>query len=141
MAVIPNEEIQYFCDTIRWIMNIENNGSQRNLPPIAVKIDNYEYNDQPKMMVYARRSDDYSLPYMYAEIRIAVFIFVFIVPYSTKDKILFDGDENFDMFWKFNKHYSHFNDWVFNKYNIDIAKETIFNMNMTRREPDDGHFT
>jgi len=134
IAVIPNEQIQYFEKTINWLMNIKNNGKKLELPPIAAKINYQEYHDQPKLIIYTRKNDDDSLPYMYAELHIAIFIYVYIIPYSSKDKLLFVTKEAYDHFWKFNKHYSHFNDWVFNKFDIDISRKTIMNLQMNKSE-------
>jgi len=131
LAIIPNDEIINFPETVKWIMNIKNNGSVLDLPPIATKIDNYY--EQPKLMVYKRKTDDVSLPYMYVELRIVNFIFVYIIPFSNKDTVSFGEDKDFEIFWQFNKHYAHFKDWVYNKFNLDLAKETILDMQMSKR--------
>jgi hypothetical protein len=133
IAVIPNEEIPNFTEAIAWIMDIKNNGNVIELPVVAAKIDFQNYNDQPILMVYKRKNDNNSLPYMYAELRITTMIFVFIIPFCGKDAKDFSQKENFDVFWKFNKHYAHFTDWSFNNFNIDIEKHTIMNMQMNKR--------
>jgi predicted HTH transcriptional regulator len=134
LAVIPNDEINNFTETVKWITDIKNNGDIMDLPSVAVKIDTMNYYDQPIMMIYKRKSNDISLPYMYAELRITNFIFVYIIPFSNKDTINFGEDNNFEYFWQFNKHYAHFKDWVFNKFNLDLAKETVINMQMTKKQ-------
>jgi len=133
LAVIPNDEISNFSKTIEWIRDIKNNGDLLDLPAVAMKIDDRNYNDQPKMVIYKRTDNDVSLPYMYAELRITNFIFVYIIPFSSKDSVNFCEEKNFDHFWKFNKHYAHFTDWVYNKFNLDLQKETILNMQMSKR--------
>jgi len=133
LAVIPNEELVNFLETVKWIMNIKNNGDIMDLPSVAAKVDQVNYYEQPILMIYKRKTDDVSLPYMYAELRITNFIFVYIIPFSGKDTINFGEESNFEYFWQFNKHYEHFKDWVFNKFNLDLAKETIFNMQMSKR--------
>jgi hypothetical protein len=132
-AIIPNDEIINFPETIKWIMNIKNNGDILDLPSVAMKIDILNYYEQPMLMVYKRKTDDVSLPYMYAELRITNFIFVYIIPFSNKDTIIFGEDKNFEYFWQFNKHYARVKDWVFNKFNLDLAKETVLNMQMSKR--------
>ena len=134
LAVITNDEIINFSQTIKWIMNIKNNGDTLDLPVIAMRIDEANYYGQPILMIYKRKFDDSSLPYMYAELRITNFIFVYIIPFSNKDSINFGEDKYFDNFWQFNKHYSRINDWVYNKFNLDLPKETILNMKMSKRE-------
>jgi len=133
LAVIPNDEINNFPETIKWIMNIKNNGDLLDLPYVAMKIDERNYNEQPILMIYKRKIDDVSIPYMYAELRITNLIFVYIIPFSNKDSINFGEDKKFDIFWQFNKHYAHFKDWVYNKFNLDLPKETILNMQMSKR--------
>jgi hypothetical protein len=133
MAVIPNEEMSNFTKTIDWIMNIKNNGNVIELPIVAVKIDSQNYNDQPLLMVYKRKNNNISLPYMYAELRMTTMIFVFIIPFCGKDTKDFSQKENFDVFWNFNKHYAYFKDWTFNNFNVDIERHTIINMKMNKR--------
>jgi hypothetical protein len=133
IAVIPNEEMPNFTKTIDWIMDIKNNGNVIELPLVAVKIDFQNYNDQPILMVYKRKNENNSLPYMYAELRITTMIFVFIIPFCEKDTKDFSQKENFDTFWKFNKHYAYFTDWAFNNFNVDIGRHTIMNMQMNKR--------
>ena len=133
LAITPNDEIINFPETVKWIMNIKNNGDVLDLPSVAMMIDILNYYEQPIMMVHKRKTDDVSLPYMYAELRITNFIFVFIIPFSNKDAISFGEDKNFEYFWQFNKHYARVKDWVFNKFNLDLAKETVFNMQMSKR--------
>ncbi|MDR3340362.1 MAG: HNH endonuclease [Candidatus Symbiothrix sp.] len=133
MAVIPNKEIPNFSRTIEWIMDIKNDGTLLELPAIAAKIDFQNYHDQPMFMIYRRKNENDSLPYMYAEIRITTMIFVFIIPFCRKDTINFSKKDNFDIFWKFNKHYAHFTDWTFNNFNVDVEKHTIMNMQMNKK--------
>lgn len=133
IAVIPNEEMSNFTQTVGWIMDIKNDGNEIELPVVAAKIDFQNYNDQPMLMVYKRKNENSSLPYMYAELKITTLIFVFIVPFCGKDIKDFSQKENFDTFWKFNKHYAHFTDWTFNNFNVDIEKHTIMNMQMNKR--------
>jgi hypothetical protein len=134
ISIIPNDEIPNFRRTIAWLMNIKNDGTILNLPSVAMKINETNYNAQPILVIYKRKNDDTSLPYMYAELHIVNFIFVYIIPYVGKDAIDFYEENNYKHFWKFNKHYSHFTDWVFNKFNLDLPKETILNMQMIERD-------
>ena len=134
LAVIPNEEINNFTETVKWIMDIKNNGDIMDLPSVAAKIDPNNYYEQPILMIYKRKTENKSLPYMYAELRITNFIFIYIIPFSNKDTNNFCEDNSFGYFWQFNKHYAHFKDWVFNKFNLDLARETVINMQMTRKQ-------
>jgi hypothetical protein len=45
----------------------------------------------------------------------------------------FEEIQNGEYFWQFNKHYAHFKDWVYNKFNLDLAKETILDIQMNKR--------
>jgi hypothetical protein len=114
--------------------NIKNNGQKEDIPKVALKVVTDQYFDQPILTIYKRKNENYALPYMYAELRITTLIFVYILPFSSKDKISFSDKKDFDEFWAFNKHYSQHEDWVFNDFSIDKSIHTIMDLKMSERE-------
>ncbi|MDR3312522.1 MAG: HNH endonuclease [Spirochaetaceae bacterium] len=136
LTVLPTDELHYFQDTIKWIMNIENNGNKRDLPLVAINYNTQDYLDQPTLTVYKRKNDNYSLPYIYAELRIATIAFVYIIPYTTNDTRTFAKKEDFDNFLKFNIHYENFKDWIFGNYSIDESIPFTINTTIKNKRSD-----
>jgi hypothetical protein len=130
VAVLPRDITDKLSKTINWINNEKNDGSILNLPPVASMIDYSNFHDQPKMTIYTRTSEDLTLPYLYVELRIAFFIFVFIVPYCDNDKTDFAIKENYDLFWTFNKHYNHLKIWNYYYFTCDEKKPFIMSLNI-----------
>lgn len=133
ISVLPWEVVRNLDGTIKWINDIKDNGEVINLSPVASLLSNAYY-DQPELVVYIRKNEDYTLPYIYCEIKIGFIVYVYILPFTSKDKIDFSGKIEFDTFWKLNKHYSRFNNWIFNHFNLDQKKDLTINMEITKRE-------
>ena len=134
IGVIPREYLQYCSKTIEWLNNIKNDGSKLNLPPVAILLDNQDYFDQPKLDVYLRKDDDKDLPFIYAEFRSTFLLFVFIIPFSSKDNVDFSCRENFNKFWQFNKRYCcSLQKWIFNDFNVDKDIVYVINLNFPKQ--------
>lgn len=134
IGILDKNDLQYLEKTIEWINNIKNDGSRLRLPKVAVLIDRQNYHEQPSLTLYRRKKDSYDTPFMYAEIKVAMFIYVFIIPFSSKDEKDFSLDENFQTFWNQNKHYCHFDSWVYNDFGLDESKDFIYNLNFSQRK-------
>lgn len=128
ISVLPLEIVSNLKGTINWINDIKDNGDHIDLPPVASLLVNNTYYDQPELSVYIRKDEDYTLPYIYCEFKVGFTVYVYILPFTSKDKTDFAKEENFNNFWKFTKHYSHFSNWVFNHFNIDQKKDFVINM-------------
>lgn len=132
IGVLPKEITNKLSKTIAWINNIKNDGSTLKIPKVASMIDNGNYHEQPTIVIYIRKNENYDLPHIFIELKIAFFIFVYIVPFSDDDRINFYEEVNYKKFWSINKHYNHFDSWKFNSFNYDKEKTFIMNLNMKK---------
>lgn len=133
IAVLPFETINHLSKTIDWINNVKNDASKLDLPVVASFLDNRCFYDQPTLLIYERKDDDFLLPHLYCEFRTCFFAFVYIIPFSDKDKLDFSIKGNFEKFWEFNKHYSQFKSWIFNNFNKDESHDFTFNLNINKQ--------
>lgn len=132
IGVLPKEITNKLSETITWINNIKNDGSTLKIPKVASMIDNSSYHEQPSIGIYIRKNENYELPHIFVELKIAFFIFVYIIPFSDNDSINFCEEDNYNKFWLINKHYNHFDSWNFNNFNYDGKKTFIMNLNMKK---------
>lgn len=129
IAVLPQETVNNLQPTIDWITTIKGDGSSLPLPSVACLLDHNNYFDQPELIIYKRKDDKVqNLPFLYCELKITFFIFVYIIPFADKDSVDFSLKENYDFFWKYNKHYNHFTNWTFNDFSLDLSKKFIINL-------------
>ena len=134
IAVLPIDIVNKLNKTIKWINEIKNDGSILNLPKIAHLINRNEYYNQPDITIYKRKENgNKNLPYLFCELKIAFFVFVYIIPFSDEDMIDFSLEENYQNFWKFNKHYNRISSWVFDNFNRDESKPLIINLSIEGR--------
>jgi hypothetical protein len=128
LSVIDSNELQHFEKTIDWINT--NNEQEINLPKIAHLIANHMYVDIPMLSLYIRKNNDYTHPYVVAEFKFKSLIFVYILPFSSKDMQNFIENEKYNLFWKTFKHYDSVKDWVFNDFSDTKEKKYQFRMRM-----------
>lgn len=129
IAVLPMEIVNKLNRTIEWIKNIKNDSSILNLPKVAHLITSNAYYDQPEITIYKRKENgNRELPFLFCELKIEFFVFVYIIPFTDGDITDFSIEENYNNFWNFNKHYNRISSWVFNNFNCDESKPLIINL-------------
>lgn len=83
IGLIGNENLVDFKDTIHWLRYEE---EYVKLPEVAMLKASKIYKE-PELYIFVRKDEcDYTLPYCYGEIRIIDQIFIFIVPFCSKDQ-------------------------------------------------------
>ena len=110
LSVIDSDQLPYFRKTIEWI-----NGDYHidELPRIAELLSYHAFTQEPKMMVYIRKSDNRKLPYGVCEFSFAALVYVFIIPACSEDELTFIDKEEFHTFWSTFKHYSRLPNWQY----------------------------
>ena len=113
IGLIDKEELIHFSRTIEWLRY---DNSYHNLPDIAIKTKK-SISKEPELYICTRKSEDYSLPYCYGELRILNKIFIFIIPFCEKDKCKFISKKS----WlSFENHLKK----VYKAYHIDSFSST-----------------
>lgn len=57
------------------------------------------FNSQPLLMFFRRKNEDDNFPFMVGEFHYADIIYVFIIPFSLKDKKDFVDQNEYELFW------------------------------------------
>ena len=134
LAIIDDDDLTNFKETIKWIYNTKDDGTILNLPPVMCLLDNINYYDQPEISLYIRKTDDDIMPYMFSELKTCCFVFSYIIPFCSKDTTDFGNEENFNNFWNEMKHYHLLNrKWDRYYFNKDIKCAFAYNFNISSR--------
>jgi len=130
LSVVDQKEIAYLEDTISWMKSCTPGA---DVPKVAVNLDRGSIATFPSITLYVRKAENYNHPHIVGEFKAAGFIYIFIVPYSRKDKCSFVKEEEFDSFWRFFPQYSASSDWRFDDYNnsneIELTEKLRFVQN------------
>ena len=129
LSTIDEEELQYLQDTISWI-NSEDI-ERKSLPNVAMSIVNEMFTENPILSVYIRKNN-LNYPHVVAEFRFKSLIFVFILPFSTKDVLDYSGKEVYRLIWKVFKHYDFVKTWNFYDFSSIKKKKYQFNINLNK---------
>ncbi|WP_299158163.1 HNH endonuclease [uncultured Tenacibaculum sp.] len=130
LSVLDNK---YLCDFEKTIQWINHEFDSENLPKVAI-LTSYElFTHHPQLVVYRRKKTDNNLPYAVAEFRFIFLTFVFIIPFSSVDKLEYSNEDNFNEFWTFFKHYNSVEGWKFNKMNDTKPRKFTMNLNFELR--------
>lgn len=133
ISVIDNNELIHLTRTVEWIAS--NEEMQDLLPKVAVGISNEMYVDVPVLGLYIRKDNNREYPHIVAEFKFKAIIFVFIVPFSTRDQNNFVSDESYQKFWVLFKHYSLLDAWSFNSFSSYKKEEFQYKINMINQKP------
>lgn|GEM_PF-1319911 len=128
ISLVEPNELKYLQNTISWINSEEK--KTYDIPKIASTIIHNMYVDTPKIIFYIRKDNDTNLPHIVGEFNFKCFKYVFIVPFSDKDKLSFTKEEEFKYLMKNFHHYNYIKSWVYHEMNSTIPKKFIFNMRM-----------
>jgi hypothetical protein len=115
LSTIDEKCVANFEKTIRWMK--ADDSKELCLPNVAVNIVHSGFSKTPKIVNYVRKVDDTNIPHVVSEFRLGSFVYVYIIPFSEKDKIDFSIDENYQVFWSTFKHYSLVSGWRFDCLN------------------------
>lgn len=128
ISLVEFNELKYLQRTISWINSEEE--KIYTIPKIASTIIHNMYVNTPEIILYIRKNNDINVPHILGEFSFKCFKYVFIVPFSDKDKLTFTKDKEFEHFMKNFNHYTYIKNWVFHEMNSTIPKKFIFNMKM-----------
>lgn len=134
LSVINKEELPFLKQTINWISS-DDTIVFNKLPNVAMTIINEMFVENPMLSVYIRK-DNTQFPHVVAEFKFKSLIFVFILPFSTKDDVDYEGKEVFDLLWEVFKHYNSVKTWSFYDFSSVEKKKYQFNMNAIQNKVD-----
>lgn len=132
IGLVPQKYVSHFHKTGSWVKGVDKDGlpvSLNQLPTIR-QMSISQPVDRPQVIMYIRKDNDKSLPYAVGELHILNYIFVYIIPLADEDDRDFCGEEDFNRFWNFFKHYSSIPKWSSININIDQKVRTLVNINI-----------
>jgi len=133
LSAISKEELPFLQETIDWIKS--NDVEVKKLPYVAMTIVNKMFTEYPLLSIYIKKNDS-QYPHVVAEFRFKSLIFVFILPFSTKNKINYQGKEVYSFLWKIFKHYDFVKTWNFYDFSSTEKKKYQFNINTIQNKMD-----
>lgn len=126
ISLVEPNELKYLQNTISWI-----NSEEEKIyvtPKIGSTIIHNMYVNNPQIILYIRKDNDINVPHIVGEFSFKCFKYIFIVPFSDKDKLTFTEDEEFEHFMKNFHHYTYIKSWVYHEMNSTIPTKFIFDM-------------
>ena len=133
LSTINKEELPFLKKTIDWI-NLDDT-VEKQLPNVAMTIVNEMFVVNPILSIYINKGN-MNLPHIVAEFRFKSLIFVFVLPFSSKDAIDYKDKEVFDLLWKVFKHYDYIKTWKFYDFSSIEKKKYQFNLNSIQNKVD-----
>ncbi|MDY7220280.1 hypothetical protein TOI97_11975 [Denitrificimonas sp. JX-1] len=131
LSVMGEEFLDYFSDTIDWIRN--ENVAER-LPKIAMLNSYSFFTERPEVTLFFRNNDNYELPFLVVEFRFTYYMYIFIVPFSSKDKVNFLDESEYQTFLNSFNHIRAKGDFSFVDFSENIERELKYTINFEQRE-------
>lgn len=96
LSAADKDDLKYFTDTIKWL---HGEILFSDLPRVALGLSYVFMKDNPAILLYKRKRDVMELPYMVGEFHFTCWVFIFIIPLSSRDEMHFNDTETFKHFW------------------------------------------
>lgn len=111
LSVIGDQDLIGLEDTLDWVRN---DYPQTQVPKVGITIIKTAPDDSiVSVAVFTRKTEDCSLPHVVTEFRFGSFVYVYILPFSRKDKLKFLSDSEFQRFWSSFPMYSQIDSWQY----------------------------
>lgn len=132
LGTIDHEYLLHFESTVKWIMKDKGFENCDSLPRVAVLLNPTILHTHPSIILYIRKTDNCTFPFVVAEFKVLTFVFVYIIPLCSKDETNFVDKEQYNTYWDKFKHYQNYDNWEFDDFSID--KELGYIINITLSE-------
>ena len=126
LSVVETKYIQHFDKTIKWL---KNEFKIEKLPKVAVLNSYHFFTTKPEITLYIRNNDNKSLPFMVGEFKFTYYMYIFIVPLSSKDEKTFVEKEEYDKFLECFKNIKSIKDFYFVDFSDKSKRKFQYTIN------------
>ena len=128
LSVIDVNELNSLQRTLKWLMDKDEAGE--DLPLVGTLINTIAYTEEPRIVVITRVDDTLHSPHVLCELTVGYYQFVFILPYSDKDKSKYSSEseltETFKVFPQFSKDIG----WEYKRFSTNRMVKPVFSVNL-----------
>lgn len=127
LSIIDTEDMQYFDKTIDWLKGRIHTDK---LPRVGLLFSNKIINNQPEITVYQRNNTNKSIPFAVGEFKFAAYLYIFIIPFSSKDDLSFVQESEYEDFLNCFRHYRSTKAIDYQDYSSNIARKLVVTINL-----------
>ncbi len=130
LSVVESKDIlSKFDYIIKWI-----NGEKKikTLPIIKGLSTQVFFTEEPRLILYIRKTNNKKTPLMFAEFRYKNILYIYIVPSSEEELKRFLDTNNYDTFWNSITHYKNISGWKSSSFNSIKETKMRFNINLEK---------
>lgn len=84
ISCLPHEQLQYFDKTVKWVLGDKK--PPKGSLPFVYRIETLKTVQSPSLGIYIRKDDRKDLPYCIAELRFSANLYVYAIPFCSKEK-------------------------------------------------------
>lgn len=122
LSAIEDEHLAGLEDTISWVRN---ESDEAPLPKIALNVIKVSDESPFAVTTFIRKNNNYSIPHVVSEFRFGSLVYVYVLPFSRRDRFDFVEDVDFERYWNFFSIFNQVSGWTFRSY--QSTKEFLVN--------------
>ncbi|WP_456438764.1 HNH endonuclease [Psychroserpens sp.] len=126
ISVIDDSELPNFEDSINWI-NGKINAKELPLVGEAINYDTFVHH--PRLLYFLRKSDDTNLPYAVCQFFYTCKMFLFVVPFSSKDSVELNRKIDWKHTFKSLSHLDKYKGWGFYNHSNNTPRTFTISLN------------
>ncbi|HHQ4476241.1 HNH endonuclease [Aeromonas veronii] len=128
LSIIDVNELPSLQNTINWLMDKNYEGN--DLPFVGQLINSQWYTDEPRIAVITRVNDFLCSPHVLCELSVGFYKFIYILPYSERDKLKYSTENEMLEVFKIFPQFSKEKGWIYKKYEKNVMKKMLFSINL-----------
>lgn len=121
LSTLESDVLKDLSKTLRWLRF--GGFESEPLPLVASNVIPSLHAPSPKITNYIRMSDDTTLPHVLSEFRLGSYVFLFILPFSARDKQTFSDKEQWEAIWSTFSHYARAPNWRIEDLSSSVASQ------------------
>lgn len=136
LSVIDESELEYLTKTIEWvrynkIFNLE-------LPCVGVSVNNNFYTPVPEILVLTKNNNLTQSPHVVCQFGLGSYLYVFILPFSDKDTLDFNDDNQMKVFFDMFPQFSSERGWSYIKFDSQEKIELKIKIKLENKQNNDN---
>lgn len=131
LSVINAELMGHFAETVAWLKDEKKAAA---LPRVAVLHSYRFFTRRPELTLYLRNNGNTKLPYLVGELKITVYVYIFIVPFSDMDDDDFLSEESYASFLSCFKQIDVKQGFGFTDFSQNIERDLHFDIKFQQSE-------
>lgn len=133
LSVIDSSQLTHFKETIRWLKG----DLELEKLPLVATLHNYNlFAEKSELTIFLRNNNNYDVPFLVGQFRFTFYLYIFIVPMSSKDNKDFTSKNEYETFLNCFKNIATTDGFNYVDFSQNTERKLVFNIKFEQIKQD-----